>query len=66
MNIIEATKRCILNNKVMYRECFDQILYEPTNTDECIIVRFENKKAVRWNPTADDIVANDWNVAMKK
>jgi hypothetical protein len=34
----------------------------PTDTDECCIVSGAKKEAPRWNPQAEDLIANDWVV----
>ena len=38
------------------------IKIRPTNTDECCIVSNAKKEAPRWNPQAEDLIADDWAV----
>lgn len=71
MNIVEATKEAMkagkgITNSVC-KECGDYLL--PTNTDECYLiipVGYSHTKgmrvAARWNPHADDILAEDWEL----
>ncbi len=73
MNIQEATKKALEDGGLIYRtstklanEARNGGIF-PTNTyDTCILVVMDKgvpKKSCRaWNPTADDLVANDWEV----
>ncbi len=74
MNIQDAVKKALEVNGVIYRAtaindgCVG--IYgaiKPTNTyDTCLLVVFSKgkpKKSCRcWNPTANDLIADDWNV----
>lgn len=68
MNIQEATKQAVAEGKQITRinawwgggENGIKIL--PTNTDECCIVSIAKKEAPRWNPQAEDLIADDWAV----
>lgn len=78
MNIKEATNKAIKINGVMRRETVTRTygdiftVVKPTNShDLCIlIVVQEGGKKIRsascWNPTADDLTANDWTVLRDK
>ncbi|MEH2947070.1 MW1434 family type I TA system toxin [Sporofaciens sp. JLR.KK001] len=74
MNIQEATKKAVEDGGLIYRTSTMQAnkarhgAVNPTNTyDACILVVMEKgvqKKSCRaWNPTADDLLADDWEVA---
>ncbi|WP_028125180.1 Thoeris anti-defense Tad2 family protein [Eremococcus coleocola] len=63
MNIVDAIKNS--NGKPITRQNTNyrgvQIL--PTNDRECCLVFIDKiKKAPRWNPNRDDLIANDWIV----
>lgn len=73
MNIQEATKRVLEDGGLIYRTSTMQVnearygSINPSNTyDACILVVMDKgvpKKSCRaWNPTADDLIANDWEV----
>lgn len=72
MNIQEATKRALENDAEIYRESAKKqysdvyATIKPTNSyDTCILIvnKDEKKKCCRnWNPTADDLMADDWSV----
>lgn len=71
MNIQEATKKAmqmdgiICRKSVMRKESTAFAVVEPTNTyDCCLLVVYRDGKPERsarcWNPTADDLAADDW------
>lgn len=65
VNICEAVKIATQSNKKIFRDKWGNIgLYiQPTNGPECCIVYKNNKpSAKRWNPKAEDLTADDWNV----
>lgn len=72
MNIQKATQKAIETGKEMYRESAKQkcsgifATVKPTNSyDTCILIINKNgeKESCRnWNPTADDLIANDWKL----
>ncbi len=72
MRIHEAVRMAIGENKEIYRTSVkneDSDVYatiKPTNTYEaCVLIVNRNgeKKSCRnWNPTADDLMANDWEL----
>ena len=35
---------------------------KPTNNELCCAIFSKNKSAPRWEPTKDDITANDWEI----
>lgn len=73
MNIQEAVKIAIKTDSVMYRDTSRRdyadryATIKPTNSyDACILIanQGQKRKSCRhWNPTADDLMANDWKVA---
>lgn len=77
MFIHEATRRALQNDGMIYRksakgECADVYAkIKPTNSyDTCILVVFfsnwDKKSCRSWNPTADDLIADDWEVSGDK
>ena len=68
MNIQEATKQAIAEGKQITRINAwwgggeNEIKIRPTNTYECCIVSNAKKEAPRWNPQAEDLIADDWVV----
>ncbi|EAF6236001.1 DUF2829 domain-containing protein [Listeria monocytogenes] len=68
MNIREAVIRAQNEGKYIYRESDMEhsptINILPTNTiDCCLLVDDEsNEVGKRWNPTANDLIAIDWEV----
>jgi hypothetical protein len=36
---------------------------KPTNTSDCVMCVFESKMVRCWNPQANDLAADDWEVA---
>ena len=72
MNIIEATREAMrrgvgITNASMRKRGFYVL---PTNTDECYLIVPKGWKighgvpAPRWNPRAEDILTEDWEVAL--
>lgn len=77
MYIHEAVTKAMEINGLIYRKKTLQICdgiqaaIRPTNTyDACILVVLEDRKIKRscrlWEPTADDLSANDWQVLGNK
>lgn len=72
MNIIEATQKALECNGYITK-LYDGDIWvsalKPTNSHDCYIcfsaVR-SNKPARCWNPTADDILSNEWEVITEK
>lgn len=70
MNIVEATKKAMEKGVGMTRPVLKNNLYIlPTNTNECYIgmpigytPESGQRPAVRWNPHAEDILADDWEL----
>lgn len=68
MLIHEAVKEALHQGKGLARKNWDESwLYTtifPTNSSECCIVtnRSAQRSHPRWNPTADDLMADDWKV----
>ncbi|RHS11239.1 hypothetical protein DWV84_24165 [Blautia sp. AF13-16] len=76
MNIYNAVKQALQEKKVMYRRevaellgCNIAVVIKPTNSYGCCVIetvrRMEGKWVVEkagtlWNPTADDLQAEDW------
>ena len=77
MYIHEAVQKALKNNEVIYRDSVKReeqdryAVIKPTNSYEtCIIIVCEGDKPGRsarsWNPTADDLAANDWECLRDK
>lgn len=67
MNIQDATRKAIADGKQITRSNAwwggtNGIKIRPTDTDECCIVSNQKKEAPRWNPQAEDLIADDWIV----
>ena len=65
MNIIEATKKAVDENKAIYRKSLPHIKFVPTNSKNAAFILFsdDDSPAGRmWNPMAKDILSNDWEV----
>lgn len=65
MNIIEATKKAIEDNKAIYRKSQVDIQFIPTNSGPlaCIVIVSNTDKVGKfWNPNAKDILAEDWEI----
>ena len=73
MNIQEAVKKAVEIDGVICRESVYRPYLEnfnvikPTNSyHTCMVISVMRGKAYRgakdWNPSADDLVSNDWNV----
>lgn len=68
MNIQEATKKAVAEGKQITRTNSwwgggeNGIKIRPTNTDECCIVSTAKMEVLRWNPQAEDLIADDWAV----
>ncbi|PAY37417.1 Thoeris anti-defense Tad2 family protein [Ligilactobacillus salivarius] len=66
MYINQAVKQALKTNKGMIRADSDMVLF-PTSSDfGCILVvpcdSKNFKSSIRWNPNAEDLIANDWEV----
>lgn len=74
MNIQEATKVALEEGQFITRETeeFKAFRIQPTHTDDCFVVHISKEyvdqmgekyiPGKRWNPKAEDILANDWAV----
>lgn len=66
MNIQQATRGASLNIQLGMRRKFwrkDKLVLKPTNTQNCTEMYREGKiLSSRWNPNAEDLTANDWEV----
>lgn len=68
MNIQDATKKALEENKYIRRESANHSMtrIKPTNSYDCclVVVNGKNRQQGRcWNPTADDLMADDWVIA---
>lgn len=63
MELKEAVKVAMKAGKGVRREAMGVLLL-PTNTRECFLI-MEGGKLLsgKWNPSLDDILADDWHVA---
>lgn len=72
MNILTAIKKAIDEDSFIARTSLDfgegRTLIKPTNSSDCCIVVFRRDNVKKrqqikcWNPTADDLLAEDWEV----
>ena len=66
MNIIEATKKAVDENKAIYRKSLPHIKFVPTNSKNAAVILISadnDRQAGRmWNQMAKDILSNDWEV----
>lgn len=66
MNIIEATKKAVDENKAIYRKAFPSIKFVPTNSKCAAFILLsdgeDSPAGKMWNPFADDILADDWEL----
>ncbi|MEY8537559.1 MW1434 family type I TA system toxin [Lactococcus muris] len=65
MNIIEATKKATEANKAIYRNYQPDIQFIPTNSGPLafVVIASDNDKVGKfWNPNAEDILAEDWEI----
>ena len=66
MKIDEAVSKATSEGKYIYRENEGplQINILPTNTFDCCILlqNQSDKVGKRWNPTANDLIATDWEI----
>lgn len=73
INIQEAVKQALEEGGKIYRksakmDCADiYAVIKPTNSyDTCILIvkthKGDKRSCRNWNPTADDLMADDWNV----
>ena len=66
MNIYEAAKIAVKINGKIYRRCegFQFVRIEPTDTPDCC--RISHTREInfgrRWQPSAKDLIAEDWTV----
>ena len=62
MFIHEAVSAALHNGCQIARSTYHHITIEPTNSHMCCIIHSSKRRecAPRWNPTADDLLANDW------
>ncbi|EOJ20303.1 MW1434 family type I TA system toxin [Enterococcus faecalis] len=69
MNIQEAVEVAISKGKYIYRQSEREEGIEvnifPTNTWDCCILISKGTEKVgkRWNPSANDLMANDWQIS---
>ena len=65
MNIIEATKKAVDENKAIYRKSLPHIKFVPTNSKNVAFIVFsdnDDRAGGMWNPMAKDILSDDWEV----
>lgn len=64
MNIAEAVKKALKTKSCIKRESgTTQTRIKPTDSYDCCIIYVSGKKNQQcryWNPTADDLIADDW------
>lgn len=65
MNIFEAAKLAFAQNKCITRSEFsDFFRIQPTNTESCCIISRADgtNMSPRWQPSLNDLIADDWEV----
>ncbi len=67
MRIDEAVRKAIEENGSIIRKSTleSNTRIKPTNTYDCCIIftiGSNHRQSRYWNPTADDLIANDWDV----
>lgn len=72
MYIHEAVKQALTENKYIRRKSINsgriesQVIIKPTNSYICCVILIIGKEETRqsgyWEPTADDLIADDWEV----
>lgn len=66
MNIVEATKAALKENKCIKRKRYrNKVIIMPTKSSSyhCVLIFPKMEKMYpRWNPSADDLIAEDWIV----
>ena len=66
MTITEATRRAMAEGKNIARRWYDRrIIIKPDTSPDCCLIWVEGSKrppVVRWNPDADDLISDDWEV----
>lgn len=70
MNIQNATKEALEKGCFIARESLkgSKTVIKPTNTYDCCIIMVKGKESQQsrfWNPTADDLIAEDWKIVME-
>lgn len=65
MYINEAVRKALSQKKYIARKLMADIgiKIQPTNSlDCCVISKTDKSPAPRWQPSAEDLVADDWSV----
>lgn len=63
MNIQKASRMAKMINGYIWREDIGKVFIKPTNSADCCIVMINKDDFKRrWQPTLDDLIANDWKV----
>lgn len=69
MNIQDAVKEAIRKDGYIRRKSIQSnTLIKPTNSYDCCILIVkgkENRQSRYWNPTANDLMDDDWEVIME-
>jgi hypothetical protein len=65
MHIHEAVKKAIEQNKKIQRKAYEYFSVKPTDSGPlaCLIFsRRDDKPGRYWNPSANDLMADDWEL----
>ena len=73
MKIHDAVAEALEKNAYIRRSglIYSEVLIKPTNSYDCCIILIKGREGQQcrqcryWNPTADDLVADDWGVVEK-
>jgi len=62
MFIHEAVNEAMEKDLYIRRKRWPTCIMKPTNTSDCVMGVFKNKMVRCWNPQANDLTADDWEV----
>lgn len=65
MKVYEAAEEAVKNGKAIRRGDMPDVMV-PTNTYDACVGFFEFSRFRRWNPTPEDLAADDWEVVELK
>lgn len=64
MDIKEVIEKAVKEGKCITNIYYKQmgVKFYPTNTDDCIICIKEKSSRIRWQPKADDLINDTWEI----
>lgn len=68
VDICKAAREAVKTGQLISRAAWpDGLWVRPTNTDECCIIGMEGRTpSPRWQPAAEDLIADDWELAQAR